>query len=154
MQCYDLRPFLATKKAALKEHLQLWGENAAYPVESLQTVYDHLENIDVPMELIIGNSRPKSDEASPTFQAHIARFKDLPECEVCFRRGHHAGICVIRGPNFVPPDILRRAAQYNAKHGDTPLEPLKSWTKNAPPSARYENKSKPAYKPPQKSPSI
>jgi hypothetical protein len=47
---------------------------------------------------------------------------------------------VIRGPNFVPEDILRRAQQYNAKQRDKPLEPLKSWTKTAPPAARCVDK--------------
>jgi len=83
MQCYDLHQFLANKKGALKEHLQLRGENAAYPVEPLQTVYDHIENVDVPLELISGNSCPKSNDTSSNFQAHIAQFKDLPKCEVC-----------------------------------------------------------------------
>eukprot|EP00978_Attheya_sp_CCMP212_P009161 scaffold21618_cov63-Attheya_sp.AAC.3 len=107
-----------------------------------------------------GTSTGTSSQVSSTNNpdACIARFgRDIPECDIYFRQGHHVGTtCAIRGPNFVPPDILRRTPQYNAKHaGDTPLEPLRSWTKTAPLAAsRYVDKqSKAAPKAPVK-PSI
>jgi hypothetical protein len=144
MKCPDIRPFLAHKKSAISEHLRAFGENAKYPLESLQTIFDYLEDLEVPLGLCpTGTSNGNSSQVSSTNipDAYIARFgRDIPECDICFRRGHHVGTCVIRGPNFVPEDILRRAQQYNAKHGDKPLEPLKSWTKTAPPAARYVDK--------------
>jgi hypothetical protein len=74
----------------------------------------------------------------------MAKFgwNNIPECEVCFRQGHLAATCVIRGPNFVPADIQRHAQQYNLTHGDSPLEPLRSWTKRSPPGATFK-KSQP-----------
>eukprot|EP00978_Attheya_sp_CCMP212_P017444 scaffold46451_cov28-Attheya_sp.AAC.2 len=154
MKCPDICPFLAHKKTAISEHTRAFGENAKYPIESLQTIFNHLEDLDVPLELCPkGNSSQVTHSKIP--DAYIARFgRDIPECNICFRQEHHVGTCVICGPNVVPPDILRRAQQYNAKHGDTPLEPLRSWTKTAPPAARYVNKqSKVAPKAPVK-PSI
>eukprot|EP00978_Attheya_sp_CCMP212_P006871 scaffold16028_cov47-Attheya_sp.AAC.1 len=151
MKCPDICPFLTHKKTAISEHTRAFGENAKYPIESLQTIFDHLEDLDVPLELCPkGNSSQVTHSKIP--DAYIARFgRDIPECYICFRRGHHVGTCVIHGPNFVPPDILHRAQQYNAKHGDTPLEPLRSWTKTAPPAARYVDKqSKVAPKAPVK----
>jgi len=149
MKCQEIRPYLALKKAALKEHLQLWGENAVYPIESLQTIYDHLENVEAPMELVLNNSTTNSGNSEMVShgQPHIARFRNLPECDICFRRGHTADQCTIRGENFVPPDILRRAHQYNTKHGDKPIAPIRSWTSTAPPTARFDPNKKQHAKP-------
>eukprot|EP00978_Attheya_sp_CCMP212_P044356 scaffold307760_cov49-Attheya_sp.AAC.1 len=81
MKCPEIRPYLALKKAVLKEHLQFWGENAAYPIESLQTIYDHLENVEAPMELALSKSSVNlvSNEMSSRGQPHIARFRNIPE---------------------------------------------------------------------------
>eukprot|EP00978_Attheya_sp_CCMP212_P030664 scaffold113565_cov33-Attheya_sp.AAC.1 len=38
MKCPDICPFLAHKKSAISEHLRAFGENAKYPIESLQTI--------------------------------------------------------------------------------------------------------------------
>eukprot|EP00978_Attheya_sp_CCMP212_P032209 scaffold124466_cov30-Attheya_sp.AAC.2 len=150
MKCPEIRLYLALKKAALEEHLQLLGENAAYPIESLQTIYDHLENVEAPMELVLSksNANSVSNEMSSHGQPHIARFRNLPECDICFRRGHTADQCTIRGENFVPPDILCRAHQYNTKHGDKPIAPIRSWTSTAPLTARFDPNKKPYVKPP------
>ena len=146
MTCPEIRPYLALKKAALKEHLQLWGEDAEYPVESLQKIYTHLENVEAPMELCVTKTGPIPPSSNSEFamQAHIAKFRSLPECTVCFRRGHTADQCiVIRGEHFIPPDILCRAHQYNATHGNKPIAPLKSWTRTAPPNARFDGNKPP-----------
>ena len=142
MTCPEIRPFLAHKKSLLNEHIQMFGENTKTPLDSLQTIFDHLDDLDLIQEL-----RPKGSAISQSILGqghapHMAKFgRNIPECEICFRRGHHAGLCVIRGTNFVPPDIQRRAQQYNLKHGDAPLEPLRSWTKNSPPGASFSKSS-------------
>eukprot|EP00978_Attheya_sp_CCMP212_P044708 scaffold319368_cov33-Attheya_sp.AAC.1 len=51
MKCPDIRPFLAHKKTAISEHTRAFGEKAKYPLESLQTIFNHLEDLDVPLEL-------------------------------------------------------------------------------------------------------
>eukprot|EP00978_Attheya_sp_CCMP212_P033741 scaffold137740_cov50-Attheya_sp.AAC.2 len=51
MTCPDLCPFLAQKKAGLKAHIQCFGENPTYTLESIQTIFDHLEDVEAPQEL-------------------------------------------------------------------------------------------------------
>eukprot|EP00978_Attheya_sp_CCMP212_P045321 scaffold342043_cov51-Attheya_sp.AAC.1 len=77
MKCPDICPFLAHKKTAISEHTRAFGENAKYPLESLQTNFDHLEDLDVPLELCpkgcsTGNSSTISSTNIP--DAYIARF--------------------------------------------------------------------------------
>eukprot|EP00978_Attheya_sp_CCMP212_P017028 scaffold45134_cov49-Attheya_sp.AAC.1 len=40
------------------------------------------------------------------------------------------------------------AHQYNTKHGDKPIAPIRSWTSTAPPTARFDPNKKPYVKPP------
>eukprot|EP00978_Attheya_sp_CCMP212_P026727 scaffold88416_cov36-Attheya_sp.AAC.2 len=108
MKCPDIHPFLAHKKSSISEHLRAFGENAKYPIESLQTILDHLEDLDVPLQLCpkgcsMGNSSQISSTTIP--DAYIAHFR-----------------------------------RDDAKHGDTTLEPPKSWAKTAPLAARYVDK--------------
>ena len=142
MLCAEIRPFLAHKKSLLNEHIQMFGENIKTPLDSLQTIFEHLDDLEIVQELRPKGSATNTSILGQGHEAHMAKFggRNIPECEVCFRRGHHAGTCVIRGPNFVPADIQRRAQQYNLKHGDKPLEPLRSWTKNTPPGASFPKK--------------
>eukprot|EP00978_Attheya_sp_CCMP212_P004876 scaffold10691_cov46-Attheya_sp.AAC.2 len=103
MKCPDIRLFLAHKKTAIIEHTQAFGENSKYPLESLQTVFDHLEDLDVPLELCpkgcsTGNASPISSANIP--DAYIARFGS---------------------------DNAKHGEDT------APLEPLKSWAKIAPP---------------------
>jgi hypothetical protein len=127
MLCAEIRPFLAHKKSLLNEHMQMFGKNIKTPLDSLQTIFQHLNDLEIVQEL-----HPKGSTTNPSILgkgqgAHMAKFggRNIPECEVCFCRGHYAGTCcVIRGPNFVLADILCQAQQYNLKHGDKPLEPL------------------------------
>ena len=46
--------------------------------------------------------------------------------ECCRRILHKAYACIIRGPNFLPPSLIRNINQFNVLHGDkstnTPIE--------------------------------
>ncbi len=62
-------------------------------------------------------------------------------CDACGGRGHHAQKCFKRGNNFLPRDVQRRIAAYNAKHGDSPTTdasptPDKSYHALPPPDHR------------------
>eukprot|EP00978_Attheya_sp_CCMP212_P016075 scaffold41833_cov35-Attheya_sp.AAC.3 len=57
-------------------------------------------------------------------------------------------ILLTSGENFVPPDILCRAHQYNTNHGDKAITPIRSWTSTTPPTARFDPNKKQHAKPP------
>ena len=69
-------------------------------------------------------------------------------CNACGGRGHHAQKCFKRGRNFLPRDVQRRIAAYNAKYGDSPT----SDTSPAPEKA-YHALNPPDHRPPSNSPS-
>jgi hypothetical protein len=110
MLCAEIRPFLAHKKSLLNEHIQMFGENIKTPLDSLQTIFEqHLDDLEIVQELCPKGSTTNISIRGQGHEAHLAKFggRNIPECEICFRCGHHAGTCVICGPNFVPADIQR-----------------------------------------------
>ena len=56
------------------------------------------------------------------YEPIIAAFRSSSKiiCDACGARGHHASKCFKRGTAFLPRDVQRRIAAYNAKFGDTP----------------------------------
>ena len=83
-------------------------------------------------------------------------------CDACGGRGHQAQKCFKRGRNFLPRDVQRRIAAYNAKHGDSPAndtskDPEKAYHALPPPDHRPPHMSIPTATnetPPQSSPTI
>ena len=70
-------------------------------------------------------------------------------CDACGGRGHHASKCFKRGNNFLPRDVQRRIAAYNAKFGDSPstdtsTAPEKAYHALPPPDHRSPSQSEPA----------
>ena len=64
-------------------------------------------------------------------------------CDACGGRGHHAQKCFKRGRNFLPRDVQRRIAAYNAKHGDSPTS-----DSSVPPEKSYHALPPPDHRPP------
>ena len=58
------------------------------------------------------------------------RQKSIFEC--CGRIGHKVDSCIIRGPKFLPPIIMRNMNQFNALHGEEPKEPPREWNSQHP----------------------
>ena len=64
-----------------------------------------------------------SDDNDPQLYAPIiAAFRQasLIICNACGSKGHHASKCFKRGIDFLPRNVQRRIAAYNAKYGSSP----------------------------------
>ena len=48
-------------------------------------------------------------------------------CEFCGRIEHKADACIIRGPEFFPPNLRRNMNQFNSLHVDEPTDPPREW---------------------------
>ena len=48
-------------------------------------------------------------------------------CECCGRIGHKDDACIIRGPKFLSPSLIRKMNNVNAVRGDEPNEPPREW---------------------------
>ena len=70
------------------------------------------------------------------------RMRQKSVCECCGRIGYKADICIIRGPKFLPPSLIRKIIQYNAicgyKPTDTPRE-----CNIQPPVAHFKSRTSP-----------
>ena len=85
-----------------------------------------------------------------TYQPIISAFRRSSNiiCDACGGRGHQAQKCYKRGQNFLPRDVQRRIAAYNAKHGDSPT------TDTSPtPDKAYHALPPPDHRPPSHEPS-
>lgn len=62
------------------------------------------------------------DDLPPQYAALIAAFcqSNTIICDACGSKGHHASKCFKRGIEFLPRDVQRQIAAYNAKYGTTP----------------------------------
>ena len=80
----------------------MFGENIKTPLDSLQTIFEHLDDLEIVQELRPKGSATNTSILGQGHEAHMAKFggQNIPECEVCFCRGHHAGTSVIRGPKL------------------------------------------------------
>ena len=56
--------------------------------------------------------------------------KSIYEC--CGRIGRNADDCIIRGPKFLPPSLIRNMNQFNALHGEESNEPPREWNSQPP----------------------
>eukprot|EP00978_Attheya_sp_CCMP212_P009654 scaffold22931_cov35-Attheya_sp.AAC.1 len=115
--------YIASQFADLRRHINQFGEHINYPVDDIQSIHEYLDTANLDEAALYPDSHAGSDtkayNPSPNPQPHIARVngnRDIPSCECCLRRGHLADTCFARGMKFLPPDIQRRIAQYNATH--------------------------------------
>ena len=53
-----------------------------------------------------------------------------PSC--CGTIGHKTDACIIRGPKFLSPSLIRNINQFNALHGEEPNEPPREWNSQHP----------------------
>ena len=143
MTCGSIRMYIASQFADLRRHINQFGEHVNYPVDDIQSIHEYLDTANLDETALhpdspTGSSTNNVYNQSPSPQPHIARVngnRDIPSCECCLRRGHLADTCFARGIQFLPPDIQRRIAQYNATHGDRPKFPPKA--SNHPSPVKY-----------------
>jgi len=146
MTCGSIRMYIASQYADLRRHITQYGEHVTYPVDDIQSIHEYLDTANLDEAALYPDSNSasgnKAYNPSPSPQPHIARVngnRDIPSCECCLRRGHLADTCFARGIHFLPPDIQRRVAQYNATHSDRPKVPPKA--SNHPPPVKYPPRS-------------
>ena len=63
-------------------------------------------------------------------------------CGCCGSIGHNADACIICGPNFLPPSLIRKMNQFNALHGDEPTDPPREFN-SQPPAAHFKYRTSP-----------
>eukprot|EP00978_Attheya_sp_CCMP212_P038991 scaffold198554_cov35-Attheya_sp.AAC.1 len=146
MTCGTIRMYIASQYADLRHHITQFGEHITYPVDNIQSIHEYLDTVNLDKPALYPDSNTvsgnKAYNPSPSPQPHIARVngnRDIPSCECCLRRGHLSDTCFARGIHFLPPDIQRRVAQYNATHSDRPKVPPKA--SNHTPPVKYPSRS-------------
>ena len=138
------------------------GYNSGYSSSTISAL-EHLPDImaDDTIAASIDNIHQTSDDDSATSDSddelHIDKYKPIISafrrssniiCDACGGRGHSAKKCFKRGRNFLPRDVQRRIAAYNAKYGESPptdtsVTPDKAYHALPPPDHRPPSKNTP-----------
>eukprot|EP00978_Attheya_sp_CCMP212_P012700 scaffold31782_cov38-Attheya_sp.AAC.1 len=146
MTCGTIRMNIASQYADLRRHITQFGKHITYPVDDIQSIHEYLDTANLDEAALYPDSAPtsgtKAYTPSTSLQPHTAKVngnRDIPSCECCLRCGHLADTCFARGIHFLPPDIQRRVAQYNATNGERPKVPPKAST--YPPPVKYPSRS-------------
>ena len=104
----------STSTISAMEHLPDIMEN-----QHIIETYEHLEHTNDDDNSNIENIDETTIKAFKPIISTFLRTSNII-CDACGGRGHQAQKCYKRGRNFLPRDVQRRIAAYNAKYGDAP----------------------------------